>query len=226
MKVLSRIFDETHTYKYKLMILFSCLIGVMLNCKYGFMLPSNDIDSVLDYSFYYTNDINIYLRENQTIKNCLIIASSFFIDGVVIMASYYWLYKTKSFRFIISLLVFFLIRYLTQSIFLLKYPDGYLWDYPGFPSLSVSYLKTNDFFFSGHVGVSAICAFEFKAINFRNLFYVSLLCSLFQAITMIVTRGHYSIDIIFGFIIAHYVFIMIDYYKEYYDSVLIKEKLD
>jgi len=31
-------------------------------------------------------------------------------------------------------------------------PSGYIWHYPGFPSLVVPYAATNDFFFSGHVG--------------------------------------------------------------------------
>ena len=46
-------------------------------------------------------------------------------------------------------------------LFVMKMPDGYYWDYPGFPSLTVAYGNTNDFYFSGHVGGSVICACEF-----------------------------------------------------------------
>ena len=31
----------------------------------------------------------------------------------------------------------------------MKYPDGYYWEYPGFPSFIVLYEKSSDFFFSG-----------------------------------------------------------------------------
>ena len=48
-----------------------------------------------------------------------------------------------------------------QNIFLMRFPDGYAWDYPGFPSLTVPYPKTNDFFYSGHVGGALLAGLEY-----------------------------------------------------------------
>jgi hypothetical protein len=42
----------------------------------------------------------------------------------------------------------------------MRYPEGYLWDYPGFPSIFIPYGKTNDFFYSGHVGLCVIVFHE------------------------------------------------------------------
>jgi hypothetical protein len=87
----------------------------------------------------------------------------------------------------------------------MKFPDGYLWDNPGFPSIMVSYLKTNDFFFSGHCGlpILLLCEYRFLKINYMSLFCIFTF--FLEAFTMLSLRGHYSIDVIAGAIFAHYI---------------------
>ena len=103
-------------------------------------------------------------------------------------------------------------------MFQMRYPDGYLWEYPGFPSITVSYLKTNDFFFSGHVGMPILMALEFKMIKHYKMFLFCLFTCVFEAFTMIVMRGHYSIDILAGIVFAHYTYILVSYYVVYLDN--------
>jgi hypothetical protein len=87
----------------------------------------------------------------------------------------------------------------------MKFPDGYLWVYPGFPSIMVSYLKTNDFFYSGHCGLPIILFCEFKLLKMNFMAVFCIFTFLIEIFTMIVLRGHYSIDIISGAIISHYI---------------------
>jgi hypothetical protein len=94
----------------------------------------------------------------------------------------------------------------------MSFPDGYLWEYPGFPSITVSYLKTNDFFFSGHVGLPIIGALEFYGEEKMPLACFCMFTCLLEFFTMIITRGHYLIDLICGVIIAHYVYMLVDRY--------------
>jgi hypothetical protein len=103
-------------------------------------------------------------------------------------------------------------------MFQMKYPEGYLWEYPGFPSITVSYLKTNDFFFSGHCGMPILMAMEFRKIKHYKMFIFCLFTCIFEAFTMIVMRGHYSIDILAGIIFAHYIFIQVNHYVNHLDS--------
>ena len=49
----------------------------------------------------------------------------------------------------------------------MKFPDNYLWGYPGFPSIMVSYLKTNDFFYSGHCGLPIVLLCEFNHLGMK-----------------------------------------------------------
>jgi hypothetical protein len=92
----------------------------------------------------------------------------------------------------------------------MKYPDGYLWYDPGFPSLTVSYLKTNDFFFSGHVGLPVLASLEFFVNNKKILMIFAIITAIIEFITMVFTRGHYIIDLICGAIIAHYIFMLVE----------------
>ena len=100
----------------------------------------------------------------------------------------------------------------------MKFPEGYLWEYPGFPSLTVSYLKTNDFFFSGHVGLPLLMICElYKMQKFKMIFFCTFTLIL-EFFTMIALRGHYSIDLVTGVFMAHYCFIFTEKYIHYIDN--------
>ena len=103
-------------------------------------------------------------------------------------------------------------------MFQMKFPDGYLWEDPGFPSIAVSYLKTNDFFFSGHAGLPIIMGLEAKKLGYNIIFYFCIFTCLTEVITMIFTRGHYIIDLIAGVVFAHYIYIHVDKYISYIDN--------
>ena len=90
----------------------------------------------------------------------------------------------------------------------MRYPDGYLWEYPGIPSLSVSYLKTNDFFYSGHVGFPTIFGLEHRKNGNRYMMWFCIFTACLEAFTMIVNRGHYIIDLMAGFVMGHYLSII------------------
>ena len=108
----------------------------------------------------------------------------------------------------------------------MKFPDGYLWEYPGFPSMFISYLKTNDFFFSGHVGLAVLQMCEFDKLKKYNWVLISFFILLLEFFTMIVLRGHYTVDIFAGIIIAHYSFIIADRYIYIVDDYMEINKLE
>jgi len=71
----------------------------------------------------------------------LIITSSMGMDFTTCTIVGFWLLHGKSLRFTIALFTFYLIRAIHLYMFTFKFPVGYLWEYPGFPSLSVPYGK-------------------------------------------------------------------------------------
>lgn len=90
----------------------------------------------------------------------------------------------------------------------MRFPDDYLWEFPGIYSFVVPYQKTNDFFFSGHLGFSAVAVLEFHDKKRKGWTIYAIVTLIIEGFTMIVLRGHYSIDLISGVIGAHYFFII------------------
>ena len=210
-------------------ILVSFVITIIfLNAKYGFLIAKNRGDCLFDWFLESTSNFNIFFANNLKYRDILLIASSLCIDIVILMYGYFWCINGKSWRSTLTLSLFYSFRMITQFIFQMKYPNGYLWAYPGFPSLVVPYLKTNDFFFSGHVGLPIIAGLEFKEQKLLGMFYFCLFSSFFELVTMIILRGHYTIDLIAGLIFAHYSHLIADKYKYILDDSCLgmKEELE
>lgn len=138
----------------------------------------------------------------------MVIFSSFLVDFLVLNFAIYYILWGKSWRTLICLVCFYTSRGLIQSIFVMEFPYGQIWEYPGIPSLTVSYYMTNDFFFSGHVGVLTILSFDNHANGRNKMMWISI-CSVFiEFWVMIFLRGHYTIDLMCGILIGHYMWIM------------------
>ena len=105
----------------------------------------------------------------------------------------------------------------------MRFPEGYLWEYPGVPSLIVPYLKTSDFFFSGHVGFTTITILENYTYNHTSFLLLSIFTLITESFVMIVTRGHYCIDIIAGVVFAHYIWLLSGYVAPKIDEKLVVE---
>lgn len=104
----------------------------------------------------------------------------------------------------------------------MKYPDGYLWEFPGVYSLTVPYGKSNDFFYSGHVSTAVIVTLEFRANRENYMTIFSTVTTLCQILLMIVLRGHYLIDLLSGLIFGHYFFMMAERISWVIDVKLLK----
>lgn len=81
-------------------------------------------------------------------------------------------------------------------------PDGFLWFYPGFPSLSIAYHDTSDFYYSGHVGSCTMFLIENFVIGEKKMFYTTLFILINEWLVLTFTRTHYIIDMLSGLICA------------------------
>lgn len=192
------------------MFVLAALSFVIVNAVYGFVMPNTNVDCLLDKTFEVTAGFNKYLQNNVFPRHIIIAISSLCVDFVIVYMSIHWALWGKTWRMIFSLAIFYMLRAAVQNIFQMKYPEGYLWENPGFPSLTISYLKTNDFFFSGHVGFPIIIAMECQNLGKTLMSIFCFITCAVEAFTMIVTRGHYSIDLLTGLIVSHYVYIIVE----------------
>lgn len=147
---------------------------------------------------------NSYLAQNPAAANALLIVSSAVIDalGVFLLGS--WLFG-GSVRPFLGLVLLMLLRQVLQTLCSLPVPAGMIWHYPGFPSLLVTYLVANDFFFSGHTAIAVFGAIELARFRKPWLTVSAILLVLFEAAAVIVLRAHYTMDVFAGILAALWV---------------------
>jgi hypothetical protein len=151
-----------------------------------------------------TAEWNRYLLQHPACANGLLIASSAVIDalGIFLMG---WSIVGPSFRPFIGLFILFVLRQLCQALCALPPPEGMIWHDPGLPSLLVTYDVSNDLFFSGHTGIAVLGAIELARLGRRWLAFLGLAIAVFEIVTVLVLRAHYTMDVFTGAVTAFFV---------------------
>jgi len=163
--------------------------------------------------------ITKYLAENLQMRDFVLLTGFLNLDILLLAFLSYYIKFGNSFKPFICFLFFYGLRAIFQNFFLLDYYPIYLFTYPGFRSLSVPTSRAADFFFSGHTGCAFLLALNFRSWGEYKLFYYGCIVTFMQMFVMTVVRAHYSIDVIFGFIVAHYVWIIVNDYCDIIDKV-------
>ena len=160
--------------------------------------------AIIDLLFQATVSVNELMVSSKAWMNFFQLSSSWCIDITFFGMFLPWIYNGNSFRLIVAYALFYGIRSIIQTVCVMPYPNGMIWIFPLAPSLTVPFGVTSDFMPSGHVGFCAIAAAEF----FKRKWYILMVCAwlvaLYEAFVMLSARNHYTIDLFFGFIMAHY----------------------
>ena len=204
--------DKEHEVNYKkvLIRLSIVIVGILIIfCVNNFY--KGDFNSLQQNQCYndivhnWTSDINKYFRNNLTSRNVMLIITGLFVDITMLITFYFWIFKWTDWIIAYAIVLFYGVRGIfILNTFQLTFPVGYNFFYPGFPSMAVCYLATNDFFYSGHIGFPLLFALEYHRKGENFFVIVNIFISILEGSMMLITRGHYSIDLIFGVIFAHY----------------------
>jgi hypothetical protein len=145
--------------------------------------------------------IHSYLLGHAAARNALLISSSAIIDllGIFLLVSSI---LGKTIRPFLGLLLLFALRQIFQAICVLPMPEGMIWQYPGFPSLLVTYGVSNDLFFSGHTALAVFGAVELVRWGGRTWIPVGIAIVLFEALTVLCLRAHWTMDVYAGAVTA------------------------
>jgi membrane-associated phospholipid phosphatase len=148
-----------------------------------------------------TGDWHARLWEDRTAAHALLIASSLVIDalGLFLLG---WAVFGASLRPFMGLLLLFGLRQISQALVALPAPAGIIWEDPGFPSLLVTYSVANDFFFSGHTALAVYGCVELGRFGGKKLWIPCLAVAVFQALSVLVLRAHYTLDVLAGALAA------------------------
>eukprot|EP01017_Pseudomicrothorax_dubius_P028921 TRINITY_DN3477_c0_g1_i4.p1 TRINITY_DN3477_c0_g1~~TRINITY_DN3477_c0_g1_i4.p1 ORF type:complete len:173 (-),score=4.20 TRINITY_DN3477_c0_g1_i4:61-579(-) len=153
--------------------------------------------------------MNKFINNDLFYAKLFIALNSLCVDITILSTLGGWVFTSTSLRWVTTVGLFYSVRGLLQSTFFMRFPEGYLWIYPGFPSLTVPYGQTSDFFYSGHCGMVFICTLELRKVGRYKTSYFGVFTLISTALTLIVTRTHYSIDIFTGVFFAHYLYLQV-----------------
>src|SRR5258706_9147470 len=148
-----------------------------------------------------TAPLNAYFLAHANAADALLIVSSGLIDLLALFLLLRWLFG-ESVRPFLGLFLLMVTRQIVQAFCALPAPPNMIWHYPGFPSLLVTYSVAGDYFFSGHTAIAVFSATEVARFREPWLTALSILIVLFEMVTVLVLRAHYTMDVFTGLIAA------------------------
>jgi hypothetical protein len=150
-----------------------------------------------------TSVLNLYLHTHPAVANVLLIVSSGIIDLLGIFLLSKWIFG-GCVRPFLALVIVLGLRQIMQALVSLPAPPNAIWHYPGFPSLLVTYGVANDYFFSGHTAIAVLAATELARQGRRWLTGIAISIVLFEILTVLVLRAHYTMDVFSGLVTGLY----------------------
>ena len=156
-----------------------------------------------------TAPINSYFLDHPRAANAQLIGSSAGIDALAVFLLASWLFG-RSIRPLLGLLILVGLRQIMQRVCALPPPPNMIWHNPGFPSLLVTYSVAGDFFFSGHTAIAVFGAAQLSRLGRPWLTALAWCLAIFEAMTVIVLRAHYAMDVFAGAVTALWVDALLD----------------
>ena len=175
------------------------------------------IECLHDYTHEYTQSVNTWFKENEGAKKSLMIIGGLFSDVLCLITLGYWTVKVKTWRLPIALTLVYVAKMLTSLLFKYRYPEGYLWENPGFYSLTTPYGASNDMHFTLHVALLYVLFQELRTLKLYWVATAAFFVFLWQAAMALTTRGAYIIDLFAAFIFGHYFFVVGEQLSYYID---------
>jgi hypothetical protein len=193
-------------FKARLAVVVIASLVLIVNSFTNFMIVQDFPQCIKDVFLQLTDPLNQFLMNHNLLRNIWMIISSFLLDIIVVFTSYSWIMNGKTWKPIVAVILFFSLKLICSSLFIVKYPEGMMWDYPGFPS------------FSGYVGLNLICYLELRKLNLINISYLALFELIFQSLMLLSLRANYTVDILSSILAAHYLYLASTQITEYINT--------
>ena len=149
----------------------------------------------------WTAGMNAYLLAHDGAANGLLIVSSTVINILAVFVLGRAIFG-PSLRPFVGLVILFGLRQICQSMTALPAPEGMIWREPGFPGGLVTYGVSNDLFFSGHTAIAVFGAVELARLRGWGWKVLGVAIALFEVLTVLVLRAHYTMDVFTGIVTA------------------------
>lgn len=193
-----------------------------INSYYKIIVPGAEPTYLVDYSHEATEHWNSYLRDNTEIRKTLFSTTAYIQDFSLIILCLLWIFKGYNWKPLIAFIANFITKVICMYTITFITPKGYMWDGPGYSSLSFSSRSDWNFFYSGSIGINIICAYFLRDYGFKltKLFsLVAFLNAIFQVGFFIAVRSTYIIDVLSVILMGHYFCYLSEYFDPYFQSV-------
>jgi len=194
--------------------LFFIIIIILLNSSI-FSYTSLSSKCYYDLGFKLTKNLNISVKNNIWLYKCLVMSGQIIMDIIFFYGFYRWAIYGITWRYGVTVMFFYFIRGVVQECLKMRIPYENIWINPGIISVSVNYVRGNDFFFSGHVGMCAVAWAEIKKERNYFMTYFCLFATFFESFILLITRDHYTFDMPIGFMFGHYITFFVEDWVNY-----------
>ncbi len=183
---------------------FGLLLWFWTQSLIGSKSPVAESTGIGDTVHDWTASWNAWLQDHASVNNALLIASSACIDALGLFLIGATIFG-KSIRPFLGLMLIFSLRQINQGFTSLPIPPGQIWHETGVPTLLVTYGVSNDLFFSGHTALAVFGAMELARAGHAGLKLLAIAITLFEVVTVLVLRAHYTMDVYAGAITALFI---------------------
>lgn len=192
-----------YTLKTLVIIGFSVVFYLLRDLQIHPAIPEglNFYDKILEE---YLNNINLALCRNMYLRDISMLLSFLSLDTLFLTFIILFMFYGKLEYIGLNFLLFYGIRGILLNLFEFNILENYVFGNPPFYSIITPWGRAADFFYSGHTGCALILSLFILEYGHVKLFYFGLVITFIQGYVMMILKAHYSIDIIAGFIVAHY----------------------
>ena len=184
------------------------ILGIFVVINLFPTMTLKKVECMEDYAQDVTVNLNTYLGANIETKKALMITSSISCDIVTLAMFIVWTVYGRSWRFPIAIVFVYLLKLITNALFKIRYPEGFLWEYPGFYSLTVPYGMSNNFHFTVHVALLLVIFQEFRSMKYFKTQLLTFVVLVTQSFLILCCRGAYSIDLFAALIFGHFFWVL------------------
>lgn len=145
-----------------------------------------------------------YLLEHDLKRHLIRFFCGFCIDCGIALLFYLFIFKgTIDYQFIIAT-IFYSFKMKAQSLNVFPHPENCILDSNFIPNITVSNRKSNDYYFSGHIGSTVFLFFVYLR-NKPNTYIIAaiIIGNLYVFWSLIVIGSHYTNDILIGYIVGY-----------------------
>lgn len=192
-------------------IAFSIVILILLsiNANLGIAFPKRNPDCITDNIHNLTYSVTHFLKNHTSTKLLITLVLSLLIDAAVVYKCINWIMTSESWRFVISLILFYILKAISRWSIQVKIPSSSVFEYPGIPAISISYFSDNDLVYTAVPGLLMICGMDYMKESYRFMGLLSYSLCVLHGLFLILCHANYTISVLFSIMVAHYIWIIV-----------------